>query len=241
MDRGRSHSHQVSNQDDLRGRDSNRRLSTQQNIVSSCDSASSGAGRLNGRTSFTRSRSPAVTRLSKPIPRSQRTLSPSGTSRHRPTSVFRNILPTNIQIHTHVTVPLTLFIDTRLAGECLLLLSSLLFVISKLSGSYPIPLGPPSLPPIQPSILELSFLVVASLIYIIWAHTSSSPPHLVSPLPPDTPTHPTRSLEGRESRRHSTPPTTTSKNHFGFIWMSVPKNYRYAYHTPFAVLFNFSY
>ena len=192
---------------------------------------------MNGHRSFTRSRSPAITRSSKPPQKLQQTLSPSG-SRHRASTVMHNFMPATIQIRTHVFVSRTLYIDTRLAGECILLLSSLLFVISKLSDYSPDTPQPNvslfsfnSRFLIQPFILELLLLVAASLIYIVWSHTSSSSLPATSSSPPDAPSVPLhphvvqRPPDSREGRRHATSPMVMNKN-FGFIWMSVPKNYR---------------
>jgi hypothetical protein len=221
---------------------SKRRFSVHNKITSSGDSACSSAGKVNGRTSFTRSRSPAVSRSSK-LP--SRMLSPSVAARHnRLPNIIRNLLPAAIQIHTRVIVPLTIIIDTRLAGECILLVASLLFIISKLpcglmhasppdasNWTLPRQLSFVSTQPIRPFILELYLLSAASFLYIMWAHTtspsplapaSSSPAVTSVPLQPP----PVKLPEVREPRRHSTPLTAASRNNLGFIWMSVPKNYR---------------
>jgi hypothetical protein len=86
---------------------------------------------------------------------------------------------------------------------------------------------------------ELCCLGSASLFYIIWAHstlsipktnaaslTSLSPISLLQPTQTQRRPLSPRLAELREHRR-STPPIQTKKADFGFIWMSVPKNFRY--------------
>jgi hypothetical protein len=209
------------------------------------DSATNGTHNINRRISFTRSRSPAVVRSSvtaKPVPRASSTQAPFGSTRHRPFPVFRSILPTAIQFYSRIPASRalwTFYIDTRKAGECLLLSASLLFVIIKLFESSPgesalhvqhligpIQLSSATLPRVPPLILELSFLLITSLLYIVGTHISYVPApstdpadHTNSPASPHSPGR-------RESRRIDSPNVRTSKDNHGFIWMSVPKNYR---------------
>jgi hypothetical protein len=141
FDRGRAHSqNRLKNgpSDTLKqtGVRTRRPASRQNDAANSGDSGGSSAARRNGRGKFTRSRSPAVVRPSlKATPKSQlRPLSPA-VSRHRPTSIIRHVLPATLKLHAQIRrTTWTLCIDTRKAGECLLLLGSLSFTAVKLSG-----------------------------------------------------------------------------------------------------------
>lgn len=89
--------------------------------------------------------------------------------------------------------------------------------------------------------IELLILAGATVFYSIWTHsTFSSPKHAQSSSPTaisllypsssatqqTTPSSP-RVHDGREHRRSSTVACIMpQKTDFGFIWMSVPKNYR---------------
>ncbi|KAI0360050.1 hypothetical protein OH77DRAFT_892853 [Trametes cingulata] len=83
--------------------------------------------------------------------------------------------------------------------------------------------------------IELALLVIASVIYCTWTRVSwtrvqpNQPER--PPTPPSRPSSP-RHLEGRESRRPtnslSLDNTTTRRRDTGFVWMTVPKNYRNA-------------
>jgi hypothetical protein len=87
---------------------------------------------LNGRA-FTRSRSPAIMNI-KSTSAHLRNLSPMASrSRHSP--LFRNALPAAIQLVIYfpiIRTSWTICIDTRKAGECLLLFISLLYAIIQL-------------------------------------------------------------------------------------------------------------
>jgi hypothetical protein len=82
---------------------------------------------------------------------------------------------------------------------------------------------------------ELQLLSSASFLYIIWTHTTishvndgSAPTRdgvsLASTSSLTRPASP-RLADVREPRKHSLPPLV-NKNNFGYVWMSVPKNYR---------------
>lgn len=257
---------------------SNRRHPSPHQNHNSGDSAGAGNCRMtNGRAlSFTRSRSPAVTRSSgnaKPAVRTQRTMSPSVFSRYKPPPpimVFQNFLPATFQLYIRfpfTSLTWTTCIDTRNGGECVLLLGSLLYATIQLSGcaadmSQPennlsLSIGSLHITSISSShifhhpIPELYSLIIASFAYIVWAHssfyshTATSTPISSSPTPssphqfhyPPSPRNP-EALERDISRRSSTIPMAAKKNDFGFIWMSVPKNYRYVlihFHSPSVI------
>src|SRR5215510_14807139 len=85
---------------------------------------------------------------------------------------------------------------------------------------------------------EIVTLIIVSFIYTLWTHTSTSTSSfspITNPQPskllcPSSP----KSQEGRESKRNSNSAhlVTPKKAEFGFIWMSVPKNYRWERSTP---------
>ncbi|KAF8896215.1 hypothetical protein BD779DRAFT_1608537 [Infundibulicybe gibba] len=89
-------------------------------------------------------------------------------------------------------------------------------------------------------VLELYYLIIFSLLYTLWAQSTLVspsdvlPPSTSSPgpmsLPPPSPSNPIRPLsprvpETRDQKRNNST-NTTLKTDFGYIWMSVPKNYR---------------
>lgn len=195
-----------------------------------------------GPPSFTRSRSPAIVDNTNGI----MPLSPSSIlTRYRHTLNSRGTLPANLQLlicFPFTCTGLLFHVDSRKAGESLLLLGSLIYASQKLSGN----IGDPTRPDVWISIgaissccafdfcslrfLELYILVIASLLYTLWTHTS-----LYNPLLPPSSAAPSqrhrassqRPAEGRDGRRNG--PMTGSiikKDHFSYVWMTVPKNYR---------------
>lgn len=90
---------------------------------------------------FTRSRSPAITRPSTSKSNSRRKTSRSIFSRYIPAfpgPFARSLLPATISLHVHFPLsPWTwrFSVDTRKAGECLLLLGSLVYATQRLSNA----------------------------------------------------------------------------------------------------------
>ena len=74
---------------------------------------------------------------------------------------------------------------------------------------------------------ELQALSAVSFAYIIWAHSIFSfNTNAVSEVPVST-AAPTPVALGRpDNRRPISPVLLAAKRDFGFVWMSVPKNYR---------------
>lgn len=199
------------------------------------------------RTSFTRSRSPAVSRNPTNQKVSNKMNSPNLTRYHKKT-----LLPGDCRFH--LRFPLTTFtwtvsIDCRKLGESLLLLASVLFAASRIS-SYPTPKIPyivsknsnrliarrndclnPSYLSLTISPSELQALSVMAFTYILWTHSSCS--FIAKPVPNTialSATPPTPGMLVRPTdvnRRHQVFPSLSSnRSDIGFIWMSVPKNYR---------------
>ncbi|KAF5382069.1 hypothetical protein D9615_004280 [Tricholomella constricta] len=207
---------------------------------SSNDSGSSSALR-NRRVPFTRSRSPAISRpSSNPKIAARRHMSPA-VSRFLPRSALRGpttFFPTLLEFHFPLFPTGWTWIfsaDFRKCGESHILLGAILYAsyaIFNLSESDP-----------QAAyynmwiVKELLIFSLAVVLYSLWTHSTlshletvtSSPTTSVSLLPPSLSSKanssPPRPSEGRDSRRNSAL-VTAPKTDFGFIWMSVPKNYR---------------
>ncbi|TFY82873.1 hypothetical protein EWM64_g1139 [Hericium alpestre] len=112
--------------------------------------------------------------------------------------------------------------DAKYAGECLLLLFALCFVSGKLAAIDPSNASTAWLS------IEIGLLALASLIYIIRIHITSSIITAV-PTPKSPPAIPLRpaSPSLREQKRSALPPPSIPrKDNFGYVWMTVPKNYR---------------
>lgn len=170
----------------------------------------------------------------------------------------RIVLPALIE--TRVRIPITswtwaLRIDTRRAGECSIILGTFFYAISKVSVASKslsnirfatkdaILPGCLSYKIMIPSYLtdfpfpELYFLGFSSFLYILWTHSLVTKVSIVPPPPSPLPSNPSRSLRPssprvpdiRENKRNP-PPLVPKKTDFGFVWMSVPKNYRFVEH-----------
>ncbi|KIK96459.1 hypothetical protein PAXRUDRAFT_32371 [Paxillus rubicundulus Ve08.2h10] len=185
------------------------------------------AGVLPTRQSFARSRSPHIRAINNPGHGAhQPTAPPPPHARHRILPMLHTFLPGTLSIPIPTPfrgVYCTFSIDARSLAESCLLLGSLVYANWKLSST----LEPLDVP--DPFIsLEINILVITSVIYVIWSHSSLSGT-AASPPPSD-----------RGDARGSSPRTEhrgsgrdggsrmphNNKVHFGFVWMSVPKNFR---------------
>lgn len=122
--------------------------------------------------------------------------------------------------------------DVRKTGENIILWSSLLWGTLEISRASPVDtwltIGEPfpfdiTLYHSLTQCAELTSLLIAAIIYLLWTHLSyfSLPKTLNPPQSPRV---------GSRHRRSSSPRTSslpTRKDDFGYIWMTVPKNYRY--------------
>ncbi|KAJ8692828.1 dolichol kinase [Pleurotus ostreatus] len=133
---------------------------------------------------------------------------------------------------------MSIYIDARRGAECLILLASTVVAAGKIASLRTTGPAPYTYSDdILWASIELWLLSIASFIYIIWAHTSISKhpsvsaalPKLISFSPLALRFHYTNSggrpTDVRETKRSPAPPVVR-KSDFGFIWMSVPKNYR---------------
>lgn len=79
-------------------------------------------------------------------------------------------------------------------------------------------------------VTELRMVASLSTLYFIWAHSSFLPTKALDATPiPNVPNRPgsPRQFESRvDARRAAAPLNVVDKSNFGYIWMSVPKNYR---------------
>ncbi|KAF4597454.1 hypothetical protein EYR40_007913 [Pleurotus pulmonarius] len=194
--------------------------------------------------SFTRSRSPA------PRPHTSSNLEPSSRrltnsmnllSRLSTGLAHRSMLPTAIELEVPLwnnSSSMSIYIDARRGAECLILLASTVVAAGKIASlRNPGPAPFAYSDDILWASIELWLLSIASFIYIIWAHASISKhpsvsaasPKLISFSPLALRFHYTtsggRSTDLKETKRSPAPPVVR-KSDFGFIWMSVPKNYR---------------
>ncbi|OCH95470.1 hypothetical protein OBBRIDRAFT_580687 [Obba rivulosa] len=192
--------------------------------------------RISERKQFTRSRSPATRILLDPSVNLQEspgwTGSPSIFPRHKHT------IPASIKFFLssglHITVrlpwapaPRCIALDIRQTAENALLICSLGYAAVKLRTYTREPLSPD----IWISI-ELSLLIVAALIYFLWTRLvwSSLPTPNISTrtqYPPERPASP-RLPDNRDARRATAliASGASRNNEAGFVWMTVPKNYR---------------
>jgi hypothetical protein len=147
---------------------------------------------------------------------------------------------------------LTFSMETRLAGETLILIFSLLYNTIKLHG-YPMytsgesgwtTFGYITFSAAQPehchTRAELYLLLLSSYIYIIWTRFTVTP--ISPPVIPETIESPrsesprlSDSRELREGRKQLPPPPRPIKSTTGFVWMTVPKNYRYVIISPSSI------
>ncbi|KAJ7116369.1 hypothetical protein C8R44DRAFT_832482 [Mycena epipterygia] len=115
-------------------------------------------------------------------------------------------------VEFHLLIPLTrlrysLSIDSRRAGESLVLLASLLFATVKIARA-------PSESNYNRSVsYELSALLAAALLHILYTYGTVSDRALPIPVKPPSPP-----IQQHVKRK--------ADDKFAFIWMSVPKNYR---------------
>ncbi|KAI0661565.1 hypothetical protein C8Q70DRAFT_663481 [Cubamyces menziesii] len=202
----------------------------------SSGSRKSSPSRLYERRTFTRSRSPAVhSPPDNATNGGHRSSSPSVYMRHRHTQVvvaIRSLFPSTTCIPFRIPFVKGTFrasFDTRQALENMLLVCSVGYAAVKIRGFATGPFDPDMWMSI-----ELALLVVASIIYctwtrVSWTRTQTTLPER-PPTPPSRPASP-RYLDGRENRRPNNNTLNLSnaaarRRDTGFVWMTVPKNYR---------------
>lgn len=218
------------------------------------------------RTTFARSRSPAILRASNNSKATLRNrhLSPavSRNPRHNLSNLAsQNFLTSSCRIRLPLPLSsssLVFSIDSRKLGESILLLGSLLYAAYH-TTTYPSPiiplittaethkwlalgnnffrvhLGNPPL--MMPVATELRILVGLSLSYLIWIHTSLVQPAVsssssnkktnISVYSTSAQIRPASPRLPENRRQPLSTASTLNKSDFGYVWMSVPKNYRY--------------
>ncbi|KAH9481646.1 Dolichol kinase EVAN [Psilocybe cubensis] len=140
----------------------------------------------------------------------------------------------------------TFAMDTRKLAESVILLASLLYAASHIAGYTPPSIPPFSYPEAHVWLaLELRILSAVSSLYMLWVHstftftstttnttptpTTSLKSHTSALSAPSVPLRPASPRLGDASRGGSgrqAAPTSYDKSDFGYVWMSVPKNYR---------------
>ncbi|CAL1716843.1 unnamed protein product [Somion occarium] len=217
----------------MNGTTSKHSKSTQRPSSPSGDSRRASPTRIRDRIPFTRSRSPMVKHSydgnghSLPLRPSSPSLFPR--SRHsQPVQPLRHIFPATVSFSFRLPfsrTPWSASMDVRQAIENMLLVSSLGFIAVKLRTCSETPYSPDMWISI-----EISLLIIASVIYCLYTRVSFSKATVPLPVPQTPSTRPDspRSFDTRENRRGShlisaAPPKIEET---GFVWMTVPKNYR---------------
>ncbi|KAG5634009.1 hypothetical protein H0H81_003898, partial [Sphagnurus paluster] len=209
-----------------------RRASPQ--TASSGDSGGSSVLR-SPREPFTRSRSPAYPRpanghkiaarrhMSPVVSRSSRRSAVRG-----PTTFFPALLEFRIPLFPTAWT-WTFSADFRKCGESHILLGAILYAAYAI---FNLPESDPQTAYYNIWIVkELLIFSLAVVLYSLWTHTTLSNPKSAARSPAisvsllKSTSSPPRLNEGRDSRR-TTAVVTAPKTDFGFIWMTVPKNYR---------------
>ncbi|KXN91673.1 Dolichol kinase sec59 [Leucoagaricus sp. SymC.cos] len=146
------------------------------------------------------------------------------------------ILPAFVDVR--IPVPLTKWsftfnVDLRKLGESLLLLGTLVYATKHSESLGNTDFSPKTLFDVRYWLTaEIYYLCIASCLYFAWIHSNLSkhvtpppqfvkePPQVTRPASPATAGRPAspRILDSREPKR--------SRATFGYVWMSVPKNYR---------------
>ncbi|KAK7044176.1 dolichol kinase [Paramarasmius palmivorus] len=184
----------------------------------------------NGRIPFTRSKSPMASQSTSRFLALGSQFRTPLLDRHRTLLTgWRHVLPATFEMGTRIpftSCTWTFSLDSRRAGESVLLLYSLVYASSKIWEDSDFQ---------SPHFSSRSYnLWLLTVLYMLWAHislTSNVPPAPSEP-PDISPTVPVRRSasprvpEGREQRRNPASYLTRKKSEFGFIWMTVPKNYR---------------
>ncbi|KAL4074815.1 hypothetical protein V8B97DRAFT_1868302 [Scleroderma yunnanense] len=176
--------------------------------------------------SFTRSRSPHI----RPGSVSNNGMnSQTGTAplfvRHKPSPIFSSFLPAVVSAQFCIpllAVTVSFSADSRSLAESALLLGSLLIANRQLARAT----GPLDTSDFSVS-LEIDILLMICIAYIMWTHTSLSRA-TTTPSVSDEKDEGRLSpkTESRENKRNGGTAASLVKPHFGFVWMSVPKNFR---------------
>ncbi|KAF5392340.1 hypothetical protein D9757_001518 [Collybiopsis confluens] len=224
-----------------RSRASKKSISRSHHGGSSSDSPAPASPLLTARAPFTRSRSPAVHPTSNGIVQRISTPVVASFPRYRTSFLtgYTYLFPADFEIN--ISIPLTpyvwnLSVDARRAGESLILIGSVVYASSKIwedtnfqsqnfnSREYNLWV-----------LTELHLLASAAVLYILWLTNSLTGSKQSNTLLSNSeplsagsftkrPSSP-RIFEGRESKKNA-PLLPRRKADFGFVWMSVPKNYR---------------
>ncbi|KAJ8072843.1 dolichol kinase [Marasmius tenuissimus] len=166
-------------------------------------------------------------------------------TRHKALLTWRHVLPATFELN--IRIPFTPYtwtfsLDSRRAGESIILLGVLVYATSTIWERTDFQSSQFSSRTYNLWILtELQCLIGITVLYMLWMHnsliSSSLPATLYDPPPTQGSSIANSTLSGRISgsqRRAQSPRPTEKRNgpplykksYFGFVWMSVPKNYR---------------
>ncbi|TFK72969.1 hypothetical protein BDN72DRAFT_876194 [Pluteus cervinus] len=200
-------------------------------IASSGDSNASSSRVQNGQSSLTPSRSPASGLLNmKSANKGHRHMSPSISRAFRQ----KVLLPAQVEFRARLpfaSCTWILCVETRLLAENILILGSMMYAASLLTSHPPTQRLHPAIASLLTwAATEIHALCTLSLFYMVLSHST------LSRLDPTCRSIPssgsflsrtsTRSVSPRLDSKRTHVIATPSKADFGFIWMSVPKNYR---------------
>lgn len=178
------------------------------------------------RISFTRSRSPHMRTSNSSQGANVQSIVAAPFLRHKVHATFYHLFPAAIMLQFAIpfsATTLTFSANSRGFAESFLLLSSLFLANKQLARAHKlIDMSDRS------QSLEIDVDIIICIAYIVWAHTSLSKsvnPASVSPKKDDgRPLSPR--TEPREGKRNNGISVSLPKPHPGFVWMSVPKNFR---------------
>ncbi|KAJ3828227.1 hypothetical protein F5880DRAFT_1531880 [Lentinula raphanica] len=190
---------------------------------------------LSARAPFTRSRSPVIVNSTSIVHRISTPVVASFPRHRSSLAGYIYMFPADFEIN--ISIPLTAYtwnmsIDARRAGETLLLIGSLVYASSRIwedtnfvsskfdSRQYNLWI-----------LTELHLLAGAAALYILWLSNSlsySRPNNKISPPTSSSRRPPSPKIpENRDvNSKKNAPLLLRKKADFGFVWMSVPRNYR---------------
>lgn len=163
--------------------------------------------------------------------------------RHKPLPTFYSLMPVAATANVRIplsSISLTFYATSRSLAESILLLFSLFMANRQLAHALKL---------VDPSISSISLgkrcliytasrtntaspvtdvLLFIFIAYLLWAHTSLS--KVTNSIPilheKDDGRSISPRIDARENKKNGGTGTTPTKPHFGFVWMSVPKNFR---------------
>ncbi|KAI5998742.1 Fph type histidine kinase [Pisolithus albus] len=178
------------------------------------------------RVSFTRSRSPHMRTSNSSQGANVQPIAATSFLRHKVHATFYHLFPSAIIVQFAIPFSATTFTfsaNSRGLAESFLLLGSLFLANRQLARAHKlIDMSDRS------QSLEIDVDIIICIAYIVWAHTSlSKSMNSASASPKKDDGRPlSPRTESREGKRNNGISISIPKPHPGFVWMSVPKNFR---------------